>query len=134
MFLGIDFGTKRSGLAKELAGIAVPAGGFATGKMHEEIERIIKSGEKIDGIVIGLPNHADGRESKETELMRAFVARLKKLFPEISFFEQDERYSSHFAYQSLAEAGIDRRDGLRVDDMAASIILQDFLDSKSKAL
>ena len=129
MLLGIDFGTKRSGLAKSLAGIAVPVGGFPTGKLIEEIVRLARI-ESIEGIVIGLPNHADGKISKETILMRNFVRSIKKALPDIAIHEQDERFSSHFAYQSFEEAGIPRSRAPRVDDMAASIILQDWIDSK----
>ena len=129
MFLGIDFGTKRSGLAKSLAGIAIPVGSFPTGKISEEIAKLQKS-DQIEGIVIGLPNHADGRISKETVLMREFTGRLAILFPNIPIHEQDERFSSHFAYQSFEEAGISRSRAPRVDDMAASIILQDYLDGR----
>ena len=129
MLLGIDFGTKQCGLAKSLASIAVPVGGFPTNKITEEIVRIAQT-ETIEAIVIGLPNHADGKVSKETILMRNFVKSLQLVLPNVEIHEQDERFSSHFAYQSFEEAGVPRSRAPRVDDMAASIILQDYMDSR----
>ena len=126
--LGLDFGTKRIGLATEIAGIAMPVSDIATHTALDDLEKIVAE-RKITGFVIGLPNHADGRESKETRLMRKFSAKLKERFPNVPVHEQDERFSSSAAYFSLEEAGIGRKEAGRVDAMAASIILQDYLDS-----
>ncbi len=126
--LGIDYGTRRIGLAAEIAGIAVPIGDLETEKAPDVLERIVAE-RKITGFVIGLPNHADGRESKETRLMRRFSERLRERFPNLPLSEQDERFSSSAAYFSLEEAGIGRKEAGRVDSMAAAIILQDYLDS-----
>ena len=128
--LGIDYGTKRTGLAIEVAGIAMPLGSVATHLAEAELKKIVPD-RKIDLFVIGRPDHADGTVSKETGLARAFANRLKKVFPSVPIVEQDERHSSAAAYFSLAEAGISRKDAGRIDEMAASIILQDYLDSHS---
>lgn len=128
MLLGIDYGTKRLGLAAEIAGIAVPVGDVASHDAIPELRKIVAE-RAITGFVIGLPNHADGRESRETRLMRKFAAVLRKEFPGFPVHEQDERFSSSAAYFSLEEAGVGRKDAGRVDAMAASIILQDYLDS-----
>lgn len=101
--LGLDFGTKRIGLATEIAGIAMPISDIATHTALDELEKIV-SERKITGFVIGLPNHADGRESKETRLMRKFSQTLKSRFPNLPVHEQDERFSSSAAYFSLEEA------------------------------
>ena len=127
--LGIDYGTKRTGLAVEVAGIAMPVSGVATHLAVEEIGRIAKE-RGVTVFVIGRPDHADGTVSKETGLARAFANRLKKVYPSIPVVEQDERHSSAAAYFSLEEAGIGRKSAGRIDDMAASIILQDYLDSR----
>ncbi len=126
--LGIDYGTRRIGIAAEVAGIAVPIGDLATEKAVAELENVVAE-RKITGFVIGLPNHADGRESKETRLMRKFAAILRNRFPGFPIHEQDERFSSSAAYFSLEEAGIGRKEAGRVDSMAAAIILQDYLNS-----
>ncbi len=107
--LGIDYGTRRIGIAAEIAGIAVPIGDLATEKAVDEIENIVAE-RKITGFVVGLPNHADGRESKETRLMRKFAAVLRNRFPALPVHEQDERFSSSAAYFSLEEAGIGRKE------------------------
>lgn len=101
--LGLDFGTKRIGLATEIAGIAMPISDIATNTALDELEKVVAE-RKITGFVIGLPNHADGRESKETRLMRKFSEKLKERFPKIPVHEQDERFSSSAAYFSLEEA------------------------------
>lgn len=106
----------------------MPVSDIPTSTAMEELGKIIAE-RKITGFVIGLPNHADGRESKETLLMRKFSKRLKDAFPGLPIHEQDERFSSSAAYFSLEEVGIGRKEAGRVDAMAASIILQDYLDS-----
>jgi putative Holliday junction resolvase len=94
----------------------------------DEIVKIVAE-RRITGIVIGLPNHADGSVSRETRQMRSFVGELKKrLDPAIPILEEDERYSSADAYFSLEQTGIRRKDAGRIDDMAAAIILQNHLD------
>lgn len=127
--LGIDYGTKRLGIAAEIAGIAVPVRDVPSHNAVDELRKLVAE-RGITGFVIGLPNHADGRESRETRLMRKFADVLRREFPGIPVHEQDERFSSSAAYFSLEEAGIGRKDAGKVDAMAASIILQDFLDSQ----
>ena len=84
----------------------------------------------VTGFVIGRPDHVDGSISKETLQMRSFSAELKKAFPSLPIFEQDERFSSADAYSSLEQAGIGRKEAGRIDEMAAAIILQNYLDRK----
>lgn len=128
-FIGIDYGTRKCGLAKDAGPLAVPVGIFATKTVVQTLVEMAKT-TKIEGFVIGRPDHADGRISHETELMRTFATGLKKAFPEIPVYEQDERYSSNYAYQSLEEAGIPKKFAGNIDDMAATIILEDFLNSR----
>jgi putative Holliday junction resolvase len=125
--LGIDFGTKTIGLAAEVAGIAMPVGSLSKKDAIEALKPIVAE-RKITGFVIGRPNHADNSVSKETLQMRSFKGELKKAFPDIPVSEEDERFSSASAYFSLEEAGISRKEAGRIDEMAATIILQNYLD------
>ncbi len=70
----------------------------------------------------------DGSVSRETLQMRSFAAELRKAFPSLPIHEEDERFSSETAYFSLEQAGVTRKDAGRVDEMAASIILQNYLE------
>jgi len=122
--LGVDFGTKRIGLAwvhKEL-GVVLPYGQIR-GKDKEEmmlnLAKFIKE-ERIDKVVFGLPLNLEGQESPNSRRVRAFVDGLKKnINVPVDFY--DERYSSFAADQMGGEA--------TRDEKAAMIILTDYLEA-----
>ena len=124
--LGVDFGTKRIGLAwvnKEL-GVVLPYGQIR-GKDKEEmilnLAKFIKE-EKIDKVVFGLPLTLEGEESPNSRRVRAFVDGLNKhINVPVDFF--DERFSSFAADQMEGEASRDEK--------SAMIILRDYLEANS---
>lgn len=124
--LGVDFGTKRIGLAwvnKDL-GVVLPYGQIR-GKDKEEmilnLAKFIKD-ERIDKVVFGLPLTLEGEESPNSRRVRAFVDELKKnINVPVDFY--DERLSSYAADQMEGEA--------TRDEKAAMIILQDYLEANS---
>ena len=66
-----------------------------------------------------------------TPLVNAFVKKLQKEFPEIPVEKVDERYTSKMAKQAMLEMGMkkkDRRDKKNVDEIAATIMLQEYLN------
>lgn len=133
--LGIDYGERRIGLALSdpLGIIAKPLTIIDRNKTADYISRIseIISEKKITSIVVGLPLNLKGHYSKQTEIVRAFIDKLKSDL-QIPVLEIDERLSSVAAEKSLraqnVKIGYEKG---RVDETAAAIFLQEYLDSKS---
>lgn len=130
--LAIDYGLKRCGMA-----LSAPMNMFATpldtienkseAYLLETISRIISSND-IRKIVLGLPVRTTGEEAKEAERVRAFGEKLKNTFKlEVAY--EDERYTSTIAQQSLRALGKKpSRDKGSIDQTAAMLILQSYLD------
>ena len=127
--LALDYGTKKIGLAHCIAGIALPFGIISTNTAVSDLMRIV-SERQIDSFVIGIPNHITGEESDLTRLVREFEKTLKTHFPHLPIYEFDERLSSAEAILSLEESGHKVRRREKIDDMAAAIVLQSFLESR----
>ena len=119
-YLGIDWGEKRIGLAlaDEETCIALP---FKTVATLAEILALIKE-EEIDEIVLGSPKKMSG-EAANNPLWLNFVEQLKTSGRPIHFL--DERLSSLAADALGGEA----KEKAERDEIAATIILQDYLDS-----
>ncbi|EKE05377.1 MAG: hypothetical protein ACD_19C00328G0005 [uncultured bacterium] len=121
--LGIDFGTRRMGLAVKRSGVDVvlPFGIFewenTDVKMQELADLISK--ENFDKIVMGLPvGLKSGEETSNSERVRKFADKLKlKTGLPIEF--ADERFSSHEADSMGGQA--------YRDEKAAMVILQEYL-------
>ena len=91
--------------------------------------------EPVDKIVIGLPKQMNGEQSESMKYIKPFVARLAKEMPEMPVEMYDERFTSTLAHKAMIDGGMkksDRRDKARVDSIAATIILNDYLQSKSR--
>ena len=135
--LGIDFGTKRIGLA-----VTDPLQIFASPLMtvrNHEFESFIQEyakTEPIDEFVIGYPVTLNNQPSKSVEYIDPFIKKLEKLFPEIPVNKVDERFTSGMALKTMIDGGVKkmvRRDKAMVDRISASIILQTFLDKRQGA-
>ena len=132
--LALDVGTKRVGLAfaDTAVKIAVPRGMVpADENVFAAIAKNYRL-ERADCIVSGLPRNNSGEETRQTETVQNFIADLKKYFaenegeePKVCF--QDESYTSVTAGEYLQPNRKDRKEG-KVDEEAAAIILQDFLE------
>lgn len=125
-FLGIDYGAKRIGLAvaDDQAKIARP---HKTVGAHE-LEALIKADGPFDAVVVGLPRALSGGDTAQTLAVRRFCDDLlwRKLHIEPVF--QDEAGTSAVAEERLKQAG-KPYEKAAVDAEAASIILQDYLDT-----
>ena len=132
--LGIDYGRKRTGVAVTDP-LKIVAGNLATVPTHtlmqfikDYIER-----EPVERIVIGQPTQLNGEPSESMKYITPFVNRLRKELPDMPVVMYDERFTSTIAHQAMIEGGMkksDRRDKARVDAIAATIILNDYLQSK----
>lgn len=126
--LAIDYGTKKIGLAADVNAIAFPISIVATKDIFRTLPQIIAE-RQIDTIVVGIANHMDGRVSEQTERTRAFIKKLASIVSKTThIIEWDERLTSYEAKSSLIRAGADNRRE-QIDDIAAAILLQSYLDS-----
>jgi putative holliday junction resolvase len=133
--LGIDFGTKRIGLAvtDPLQIFASPLKTVRNHEFDDFINEYVKT-ESIEEFVIGYPVTLNNKASESVKYIKPFIKKLKKLFPGIPVTRVDERFTSGMALKTMIEGGVkkrDRRDKSMVDRISASIILQSFLDKRS---
>ena len=131
--LGIDYGRKRTGLAvtDPLQIVASALGTVPTHTLEQYVTDYVNR-EQVERIVIGLPTQLNGQPSESMRYINPFVNRLKKLLPHIPVVMYDERFTSTIAHQAMIDGGMkksDRRDKARVDSIAATIILNDYLSS-----
>ena len=132
--LALDVGTKRIGVAyaDTSVRIAIPRGMVPVdGNELAEIAKKYRL-EKADCIVSGRPRNNSGEETRQTEMVNNFIMSLKDYFvkheqkePRVYF--QDESYTSITAEELLKPTRADRKSG-KVDEEAAAVILQDFLE------
>ncbi len=132
--LGIDYGRKRTGVAVTDS-LQIVAGNLATVPTHTLMQFIKDyiSRETVDRIVIGQPTQLNGEPSESMKYITPFVNRLRRELPDMPVVMYDERFTSTIAHQAMIDGGMkksDRRDKARVDAIAATIILNDYLQSK----
>ena len=132
--LGIDYGTKRTGIAITDA-MQIIASGLTTISTHNLDDFIadIVAKETIECFVLGDPKNLDGTATNSTGHVNGFLKRLQNKYPQIPVHQVDERFTSKIAKQSILASGIKRKgrqNKALVDEVSATIILQDFLDYK----
>lgn len=131
--MGIDFGLKRIGVAfsDETKFLATPYEVYIRQNNTQDIQHFVDLIEKnkVDEIVCGLPMNMQGNEQEIAELTRSFMDELQaKVAVKISFV--DERLSSVLAEDVLKQSEKDwKKRKQKLDAVAASIILQDYLDN-----
>ena len=130
--VGLDLGTKTIGVSVSdaMLTIASPLETIKRVKFGADAARLfeIVSHRKIEGIVLGLPRNMDGSEGPRAQSTRAFARNLSRL-TELPITYWDERLSTVAAERALLEADASRKRRAEViDNIAASIILQGFLD------
>ncbi|MFH0980237.1 MAG: Holliday junction resolvase RuvX [Planctomycetota bacterium] len=136
--VGIDYGTKRIGLA-----ISDPGGSIASplttlnlvGDPAARIEQILRAlaDYDVDEWVVGLPLNMDGTDSRQTQLTRRFAAALSRRVDR-PIHLCDERLSSYQADEYLAASQLSaKKRKARRDRLAAQVILQSFLDARTQA-
>lgn len=131
---GIDFGLKRTGISisDELGIIATPLTTVPSKELMEFLKNLL-SKEDIDAIVLGYPLGLNGTDTDITENVRLLKGALEKEFPLVSVSLFDERMTSKIAQQTLVKTSKKKKrqeKGL-IDQISATIILQDYLNSKS---
>ncbi|MFD2697542.1 Holliday junction resolvase RuvX [Mesonia sediminis] len=134
--LAIDFGTKRTGIAvtDEMQLIASGLTTVETKHLLTFIKEYIAK-EKVELLVVGEPKQRDGSPSQSEAPIQAFLKVLQKECPELKVQREDERFTSKMAVQSMIQGGMKkkkRQNKALIDEISATIILQNYLYSKGK--
>ncbi len=131
--LAIDYGGKRTGIA-----VTDPLQIIATGLVTIESKTLIDflkkyfEAETVELLIIGLPKNWDDTATHGTPLVEAVIKKIRKAFPLMPLKTVDERYTSKMAKDAMLEMGMkkkDRRVKGNVDVIAATIMLQEYLQS-----
>ncbi len=129
----IDYGGKRTGLA-----VTDPLQIIATGLTTVESKTLIPflkdyfAREPVELILIGEPKNWDDTATHATPLVENCIKNLQRNFPGMPIKRVDERYTSKMAKDAMLEMGMkkkDRRNKAFVDEIAAAIMLQEYLRS-----
>jgi putative Holliday junction resolvase len=130
--LGIDHGDSRIGLAisDELGSFAHPYRTLQSGaRVMDEIRGIVER-ERISGIVIGLPKNMDGTIGPSAAKAKSFGEQLSQVIPATKILFWDERLTTREAQRVLHAAGKNTKQSKKmIDQVAAQILLQNYLDS-----
>jgi putative Holliday junction resolvase len=130
--LGIDYGSVRIGLAVTDP-LRVLASGAGTVENDGTAERKIAdliAAQDIRLIVVGMPYAPDGGKGEKAKEIDLFIERLRGLV-QIPIETWDESFTSVTAHRVLRDAGArkkQRRERHRIDEMAARLLLQEYLD------
>ena len=131
--LGLDYGERRIGIALSdpLGIIAKPLTVLDRKITPDYISQLsdIILNKQVTTVVVGLPLTLMGKESKQTEIVLSFVSQLKETLS-VPVITIDERLSSVAAEKSLQKQAIKTGHNKgRIDETAAAIFLQEYLDS-----
>jgi len=134
--LALDYGLKRTGVAitDELQLIASGLTTVMTKDIFIFLSDYLNK-EKVELFVIGKPKQMNNTDSESEALIKPFIKKLQKEFPEIPIVRVDERFTSKMAFQTLIDSGLKknkRQNKALVDEVSATLILQSYLSSKIK--
>lgn len=134
--ISLDYGLKRTGIA-----VTDPMQIIATGLTTVETPKLMQflkdyfAKETVELILIGEPKNLDETDTHATGPVKQFIARLKKTFPQIPIETADERYTSKMATRAMIDMGMkkkDRRNKALVDEIAATMMLQEYLEKLNR--
>ncbi|GGD11010.1 Holliday junction resolvase RuvX [Hyunsoonleella pacifica] len=132
--LAIDYGKVRTGIAvtDELQIIASGLTTVATNELITFLKDYL-SKENVELFLVGEPKQLDNTPSESEVLILSFLKKLYKAFPKIPVERVDERFTSKIAFQTMIDSGLkkkQRRNKALVDEISATLILQNYLYSK----
>ncbi|CCG52771.1 Putative Holliday junction resolvase [Flavobacterium indicum GPTSA100-9 = DSM 17447] len=130
--LSIDYGQKRTGIAvtDEMQIIASGLTTIETPVIFDFLTNYF-SKEKVDKVIIGEPKQMDGSPSESAIYIEKFCENFQNKFPNLPLVKVDERFTSKMAFQTMIDSGLkkkQRQNKALIDEIAATIILQDFLN------
>ncbi|WP_144892704.1 Holliday junction resolvase RuvX [Flavobacterium tiangeerense] len=133
--LAIDYGQKRTGIAVTdemqiiASGLTTVASSTAIAFLKDYFAK-----EKVEAVLIGEPKQMNGLPSESTSIVKGFVTHFTNHFPDMKVIRVDERFTSKMAFQSMIDNGMSkkqRQNKALIDEIAATIMLQDYLNRKS---
>ena len=132
--LSIDYGRKRTGLAvtDPLQLIASGLATVSTSELFDWLKDYVER-EAVELIVIVEPRQPNGKPSENLTRVQQFVARWQKSMPTVPIEYYDERFTSVLAHRAMIDGGLkkkNRQDKALVDEISATIILEDFMRSR----
>jgi putative Holliday junction resolvase len=134
--LAIDYGLKRVGLAvtDSLQLIATALATVGTKDLISFLEKYLLS-EEVEAFVVGMPKNLNNQATDLTQAVETLIKTLQKNFPDKKIYTIDERFTSKIALDAMIQAGSKKKDRRNksgnLDKVSATIILQDFLNSRS---
>jgi putative holliday junction resolvase len=130
--IGIDYGTKRVGVAVTDP-MQMIASGLTTVGAHEILDFLTEymQKEKVDSIVLGHPKQMNNTDSESLQYIKQFETALKRRFPGLPIIWVDERFTSMLAMDAMIRGGMKKKDRQvkgNLDKLSAAIILQTYLE------
>jgi len=134
--LAIDYGEKRTGIAVTdemqliASGLTTIPSGTALAFLKDYFTK-----EKVEKVLIGEPKQMNGQPSQSAGLIDAFTVKFSEQFPDMQVVRVDERFTSKMAFQTMINSGLkkkQRQDKGLIDEISATILLQDYLIQKNK--
>ena len=134
--LAIDYGRKRVGLAvtDPLQMIANSLTTIHSKDIWNFIAEYLEK-EDIECIVVGYPKQMNNQASEAVRFINPFLKKLTKTYPDMMVKLVDERFTSKIAHQTMIDAGLKkkaRQNKALVDTISATIILQSYLEQRTK--
>ncbi len=124
-YVGIDYGLERTGIAISTMGIAQPLVTISSEEIFKKLDEIFEEYRDIKGIVVGKP-----AEGKMKKIIDKFIVYLKRRYS-IPIYVWDESFSTKKAEKIIREMkGKPSKEKERVDRIAASVILEEFLENR----
>lgn len=134
--LAIDYGRRRTGIAVTDT-MQIVANGLTTVATHQLLTFLKQytTKEPVDRIIVGLPKQMNNQPSESMRYIEPFLRQLSKELPQIPVDMYDERFTSVLAHRAMLDGGMKktaRRDKAIVDEISATIILNDYLESRGR--
>ena len=132
--LALDYCAKRTGLAvtDPLQIIASGLTTVATDELFDFLDNYFQQ-EGVSRVIIGMPKRLNNELSEIAPQIEKFITDFQQKHPSIPIETRDERFTSKIAFQSMIDGGMKKKQrknkGL-VDEIAATILLQDYLTEK----
>ena len=134
-YLGLDLGSRTLGVAKSDS-LGMIASSYTVIRHNEEYDRLLTEVVKlvdelgIDAVVLGFPKNMNNTIGPKGELSKEFKEKLEKMIDKPVYL-QDERLTTKSATDMLITGNVRRKERKKVvDAVAATIILQSYLDKK----
>ena len=131
--MALDIGAKRTGIAvtDPMQIIATGLTTIDAGQLIAYLKEYLRN-ETLSLFVVGWPTNWDDSATHGTPIVAKAITDLQKNFPTIPIQKMDERFTSKMAKDAMLEMGLkkkQRRDKKLVDEIAATILLQEYLRS-----